>query len=324
MLSRDGKYRFVIDDNLQEADFWVVQGKGAHKAESCRVAPQNTLLLTTEPKTVLVYPQKYIDQFGLICSCQEKTRHRNLHLGPAILPWFVGYKSSADGKLEAWLDYDLAKSQPMPPAPKQKLISVISSDKVFTQGHIDRLRFVKKLKQHYGDQLDVFGRGIHGFDDKWETLAPYKYQIVIENGQHSYYWTEKISDCYLAGTFPFYAGCTNVGEYFPKGAYLEIDIKDPEKSIRLIDQAIAAQTFEHAMADLEEARRRVLDEYNMFDYIAKLCDTLDPEAQKEEVTLQPCRSSSDWHNLFQYLIGRSYYKIKFKLIEFFAPIKVNL
>ncbi|MDO4496488.1 MAG: hypothetical protein Q4B58_01445, partial [Bacteroidales bacterium] len=56
LTTRDGRYRFVLGgDEIEEADFWVVQGKGAHADETCRVAPQNTVLLTTEPRTILVY-----------------------------------------------------------------------------------------------------------------------------------------------------------------------------------------------------------------------------------------------------------------------------
>ena len=326
LLSRDGRYRFVMGgDEITEADFWVVQGKGTHTAQTCRVAPENTILITTEPKTVLVYPQAYLDQFGLVCSCQEETRHRNLRLGPPILPWFVGYKDMPDDTLQAWLDYDTACSQPMPPCPKEKLISVITSNKAMTQGHIDRIRLVKRLKQYYGDQLDVFGRGFRDFNDKWETLAPYKYHIVIENGQHNYYWTEKLSDCYLAGTFPFYIGCKNIEEFFPREALIPLDMTDPFDQItRTIDSAIQADTYGHSMEALTEARRRVLDEYNMFDYIASLCDTLNPAAPKQQVTLQACHSASDWHNLLQYSFGRTYYKMKFKLIEALSPIPVKL
>ena len=138
-----------------------------------------------------------------------------------------------------------------------------------TQGHIDRIRLVKRLKQHYGDQLDVFGRAIHDFNDKWETLAPYKYHLVIENGQHSYYWTEKLSDCYLTGTFPFYMGCTNIDQFFAKEAYIPLSMEMPvEQIIATIDRAIQEDTYEKALPALADARRLVLDKYNMFDYIA--------------------------------------------------------
>ena len=312
LTSRDGRYQFLLDD-AEEADFWVVQGKGVRTPQHCRVAPQNTLLLTTEPRSVLVYPQRFIKQFGLVCTCQEGTRHPNVHYGPAILPWFVGFVDNDQPVNTFSLDYDRLKAQSCMPN-KSRLLSVITSNKVFTQGHIDRIRFVRKLRDHFGNRLDIYGRGFRTFDDKWDILSPYKYHISIENSSQQYYWTEKISDCFLAETFPFYYGCTNLTDYFPAESFQAIDIRHPEKAIELIEEAMAADRYTAASGALAESKRRVLDEYNMFEYVARLCDRLDPEAPKQDVCLMPCRSSDDPHNLLHYTFSRSYYKLKAKLL----------
>lgn len=47
-ISADGKYRFYINEEIEDPDFWVIQGKGLRQAESCNVAPENIILLTTE------------------------------------------------------------------------------------------------------------------------------------------------------------------------------------------------------------------------------------------------------------------------------------
>lgn len=314
LVSLDGKYRFLIGEDVKEADFWVVQGKGVRHGETCHVAPQNTIVLTTEPRSVLIYPQKYLDQFSMVCTCQSQTKHPNVHLGPAILPWFVGYDANIrdDEQYTATLDYDQLKS--LHPE-KKKLISVITSNKAFTQGHIDRIRFVSKLKEHFGDQIDIFGRGFHTFGDKWDVLADYKYHIAIENSSQDYYWSEKLSDCFLAETHPFYYGCTNLKDYFPEGAYTPIDITRPEEAIRIIDQAIARNVYEDSKNTLLECKELCLDQYNMFEYIARLCDTLDATLPKQDVNIQPCKSSGDMHNLFRYLFSRSYYEWKNKVVN---------
>lgn len=312
LISRDGRYQFLLGDDVQEADFWVVQGKGIRRPATCRVARQNTIMLTTEPRSVLVYPQKYLQQFGMVCTCQEQTRHPHVHFGPAILPWFVGFKEHDDDTCDYTLDYDQLH-QPSDPNDKTKLISVITSNKAFTRGHLDRIKFVEKLKEHYGNQIDVYGRGFCDFQDKWDVLRPYKYHIAIENSSQRYYWTEKISDCYLAETYPFYYGCTNLSDYFPQQAFTPIDIRHPEQAIDVIDKAIAAQRFEQSTNLLEECKLKVLDEYNMFEYAAQLCDTLDADAPKEMVTIQPCRTGLDVENLFNYNVKRHYYELLTKL-----------
>lgn len=313
-ISSDGKYRFYIDEEIEDPDFWVIQGKGLRQSESHFVAPQNTILLTTEPRSVLVYPQNYIRQFGLVCSCQEQTRHPHLLPGPAILPWFVGFTEAPDGKCAYTLDYDHLKQAPTPV--KNKLISVITSNKAFTQGHLDRIRFVEKLKARYGDRLDVFGRGYRDFDDKWEVLAPYKYHIVIENSSQRYYWTEKISDCFLAETFPFYYGCTNLSDYFPENSYQPISLQNFEKTAELIDKLIAEDTYEQRKTILGECKQKILEEYNQFNYVASLCNRLDATLPKQKVEIRPCRSMDDWHNFYNYSVNRNLFKWEQKIKSF--------
>lgn len=308
LTSLDGHYEFCLDDSMEEADFWVVQGKGVRQSQTCRVAPENTILLTTEPRSVLVYPQRYTRQFGVVCSCQELARHQNLIPGPAILPWFVGYQSDGKGGYTFTQDYD-SLNQPSDPAEKTRLISVITSNKAFTRGHLDRIKFVEKLKAHFGDQVDIFGRGFRPFDDKWDVLRPYKYHIAIENSSERYYWTEKISDCYLAETFPIYHGCTNLDDYFRRDAYVPIDIRQPGQAIRTIEQTIRDHRYETSAAALKEMKQKVLNEYNMFEYAAHLCDQLNPDLPKREVTIEPCRSGLCWQNFVNYTFKHNYYKL---------------
>lgn len=315
-LSADGRYHFYINEEIEEPDFWVVQGKGIRQAENCKVAPQNTVLLTTEPRSVLVYPQQYIRQFGMVCSCQEDMKHPNLVLGPAILPWFVGFTEAKDGICSYSLDYDGLMESPTPE--KTKLISVITSNKAFTQGHLDRIHFVEKLKERYGDKIEVFGRGYRDFDDKWEILAPYKYHISIENSSQPYYWTEKISDCFLAETFPFYHGCTNLSDYFPKEAFQPINILDFDRTAEIIDRLIADDVYEKRKDLLSECKQKVLGEYNLFNYVAALCDRLDASLPKEDIVLQPCRSMQNWHNFYNYTIARNLLKWKLKIKGIFG------
>jgi hypothetical protein len=307
-LSADGRYRFYIGEEIENPDFWVVQGKGLRRSETVNVAPQNTVFLSTEPSTVLVYPQSYVRQFGLVCSCQENTRHRNIIQAHPVLPWFVGFRESPAGQCTFSLDYNMLSGSPAPG--KTKLLSVITSNKAFTRGHLDRIRFVEKLNARYGNRIDVFGRGFRDFDDKWDVLAPYKYHIAIENSSQRYYWTEKISDCFLAGTFPFYGGCTNLDEYFPEQSFQPVDISDFERTVEIIDRLMANNTFEQRQSAINQSKQLVLGKYNMFNFVASLCDRLDASLPKEWVTLHKCHTMCDRHNLYHYLISRNLFKIK--------------
>ena len=304
-ISHCGRYQFFVDQKVEDPDFWVVRNKYIKNATSCFVAPSNTVLMVSEPLSVVNFPQRYCNQFGLDYTCQEHAKHRNIRKGGAALPWFIGGVKD-DGNHS--ITYDLLKGSPLPK--KTKLISVITSNKAFTQGHQDRIDFVSKLKAYYGDRLDVFGRGFNDFDDKWDVLAPYQYHISLENSSSQYYWTEKISDCYLAGTFPIYYGCTNLSDYFPQEGFRAIDIARFDEAVATIDAIIASDLYAKSVPVLERCKDLVLDNYNIFTQISKLCDELDPDAPKTECVLYPAKTLFDWHNFKLYFFQRNYFALK--------------
>jgi hypothetical protein len=306
-ISKCGKYQFFIDEDIDDPDFLIIRNKYLKSKIRIFLAPGNAALAISEPWSVVNFPKRYRDQFGLVCSCQEEIKHRNIVYTPAILPWLVGVVRK-DGMIEHTKSYDELKQTSFPR--KTKLISVITSSKAFTRGHKDRISFVKKLKAHYGDKLDVFGRGFNDFDDKWDSLAPYKYHIALENSSSKYYWTEKISDCYLTGTFPVYYGCKNIGDYFPEGAFRTINIHNFDEAVEIIDAVIGEDEYAKNTAQLLKSKELVLEDYNMFNLIAKYCDTLNPDLPKQKVTLKPAITLLDRHNFYLYFIERNYWAIK--------------
>lgn len=306
----DGRYRFVINDYDAEADFVVVSGKGLREPHTFHVAPRNTILLTGEPYGILAYPHGYCHQFGLVCSCQPQIKDANVVYTPAILPWYVGVDFNSDGTVRFTKDYNgIANAKPK----KTKLISVISSTKAFSRGHVDRLRFIRKLHDCYGDAIDIFGRGYRDFADKWDVLAPYKYHIVIENSTSDFYFTEKLFDCYLAGTYPLYHGCRNITDYYPADAMTRIDIRNFDETAATIDRIMTSNEFEEKQKLLEQCKQLSLNKYNLFNEIARTCDKLDADGQKTDVLLKPASNFVSLHNLWLYTFGRNYYKLLSKI-----------
>lgn len=307
-VSNCGKYRFYVNEEVEDPDFVIIRGKSSKKPMTFNVAPENVILATSEPYSVLAYPRDYCNQFGLICSCQENLKHRNVRFTPAIIFWFAGVRFDAKGRPTPAKDYDCLKAAPTPQ--KTKLISVVSSTKAFTKGHVDRIRFVERLKERYGDKIDIFGRGYNGFEDKCDVITPYKYHIVIENSRAKYYWTEKLSDSFICESYPIYYGCTNIDEYFPEGSYSTIDINDFEGSVKVIDELLANDAYEKAKPLLKECKDKVLDEYNLFNYLARIMDEMDPSLPRRKVTIKPCKSMHSLHNVYNYLIKRNVFKVK--------------
>src|SRR5208337_5578197 len=130
---------------------------------------------------------------------------------------------------------------------------------------------------------------INPLDDKWDALSRYKYHISLESFVCPDYFTCKLTDAFLGGALPFYFGAPNIFEYFPPGSLIPININNVDGAYRQISQAIDNDTYGKSNMQLQLARNKVLDEYNIFPGMVKLMNTMSADGPKEEVTLIPAR-----------------------------------
>ena len=308
-ITEDGRYQFFINDISCNPDFVVINSKGLRETTSFTVPRSRTILVTDEPYSVLAYAKGYYQQFGTVVTTQreilpiKETQVIHMH---TLLPWYVGMTWEPDHSNRITMTYDdIRQANPE----KQKLISVVSSYKAFSKGHVERRRFVRRLVERYGDRIDVFGEGIRDFRDKWDVLAPYRYQVVIENSCNIDYWTEKLADSFLANTYPIYHGCPNASDFFPKNAFTPIDIRNTDDALRIIDETMANDLFSQRQQEMKEAKELVLDKYNLFNCLARICDDI-TDVSTGSVTLNPASKYFSWHNFCLYSVGRTYYKLK--------------
>ncbi|MBN2547920.1 MAG: hypothetical protein JXB15_02085 [Anaerolineales bacterium] len=175
---------------------------------------------------------------------------RYWHTQPA-LPWHINR------------DYDtLIKCQP---PTKERQLSWITSNLVTTAGQRQRLRFLERIRPRVS--FDLYGKGFHYLEDKWDGLAPYRYSLVVENFRNPYYWSEKLADCFLSWTMPIYYGCTRIQDYFPAEAMQLIDIQD-EHVIERLQEIISGDAWQRSLEAVAYARRLVLERYQFFPLIA--------------------------------------------------------
>ncbi len=254
-----GDCRFFVNEDIDECDFWVVYDD-LIRPETTHCPPGNTLLITAEPPSVKSYSRQFAAQFGHVLTCQRELKHPHVIFRQQALPWMIGCRyHSATGQWDQSYSKDYDELSAMTVVPKTRLLSVLSSDKAFTPGHMRRLAFVEALKQRFGTDIDVFGRGIREVADKWDAIAPYKYHVVLENGQFPDYWTEKLSDALLAGAYPLYAGCPNIGDYFPADTLTAFDLNDPEACLQAIHAALKAGRYEATIQARQEAKTQLLE-----------------------------------------------------------------
>lgn len=284
---RWGEYKFVFDQDLDECDYWVVE-EMLPRMTTCRCPPEHTVFVTGEPPNVRTYNPMFLHQFHTVVSCHRNLIHRRVVHDQPALPWLIGMRW--DGQNRRWKeehskDYDELSS--MQDIRKDRLVSVITSDKTMTKGHRVRLDFVRRLEKELGGDLDVFITSNMGLEDKWDAIGRYRYHIALENSVCPDYWSEKLADPFLGLSYPIYYGCPNLQKYFSRDAYQSIDINDLEGSLRTIREVIYSDRREEDLEALEQAKRQVLDRYNIFPMLVELFKTLPNGSAAKRITMRP-------------------------------------
>lgn len=112
--------------------------------------------------------------------------------------------------------------------PKTKPMSIIFSNKQYTNGHRYRHQLVKNIL-HTKLPIDIYGLGcnrlmshdtrIKGAFSGTEPYDGYKFHITIENVSIPEYFSEKITQALVSKCVPIYWGCTHIDNYFPNMTY---------------------------------------------------------------------------------------------------------
>jgi hypothetical protein len=178
----------------------------------------------------------------------------------------------------------------LPVPEKTRSISCIASGQKQLKGHRLRTGFVDMLRSQK-PQIDFFGKGSNYLPDKLDGLLPYRFSIAIENTSAPYYFTEKINDCFLAYTVPLYYGCKNIGKYFPEKSFINLDITDPQKAIRKIEEVIANDDWEERLNALQEARDLVLNKYHPLAGAADIFGEIKGTGSKQQILVEPIKAT---------------------------------
>ena len=286
---------FISSPDVVECDWWVVL-YGLEEEEAAICPRNHTVFVTGEPASVKTWGHDFLRQFSLIVSSQSVIQHHKVINEYQPLHYGI-YK-----------DYDFIST--VAPMEKEKLISVICSNKKLTKGHRERYKFALLLKEYFDDKIDLYGRGINGFDNKWDVLSPYKYHVVLENDRCNNYITEKLADSYLAYSYPFYFGAPNVGSFYDSESYIGIDINDFDSAVSTIEQTINNKChYEEHLPYLIQSRNQYLAKYHIFPLLNNIINNFDDgrcKDNKEYIKLYP--ESINCHDILS--------KIKFKMSEY--------
>ena len=88
--------------------------------------------------------------------------------------------------------------------------------------------------------------------DKSPALAPYRYHVVIQSCRRDYFFTESLSDAFLAGAVPIYWGCPSIGDIFNPDGIIQCST---------LPELVAAVESANPM-DYEGRRDAIVDNFN--------------------------------------------------------------
>jgi hypothetical protein len=140
---------------------------------------------------------------------------------------------------------------------KNKMVSIIASNKDFTYGHRLRHDIINK----FNNKINTYGRGYNPIDEKTEGLKDYKFSIVVENIKMDYYFTEKIIDCFMTGTIPIYYGCPSINKFFDiNGIIVFNTIEELENILYNLSEKDYNQKYESVKNNFARAKEFLISE----------------------------------------------------------------
>jgi hypothetical protein len=144
---------------------------------------------------------------------------------------------------------------------KNKLISIIASNKNHADGHKMRHEVIQRFKNKI---TFICGRGYKPLDYTLDALKDYKYSIAIENSIQETYFTEKLMDCFLSGTIPIYRGSKNIGNIFNTNGFHTFTTSD---ELEHILNRIGDQDYMDKKDFIQENFNTALKYINMEDFL---------------------------------------------------------
>lgn len=130
-----------------------------------------------------------------------------------------------------------------------------------------RRRVIEQLADR--KRITVYGRGWAGsatvagagawagsndYSEKLATLGRYRFCLCFENCGFPGYITEKIYDCFLAGTIPVYLGAPDIAKRFPAAAFVDYrQFSSPERLLAHLESLSSSH-----LAEMQAAGAAVL------------------------------------------------------------------
>lgn len=149
---------------------------------------------------------------------------------------------------------------------KSKNVSIVSSNKKMCDLHKFRIDVANMcLNESLADTFGTFRDG-SSYVNINDTLTKYRFFIAIENDVTSYFFTEKITNCFASLTIPIYLGAKAIGKFFNKDGIIEIDTKS---DIKKVLSKCTPEFYNERINAILDNYNRVQEYKNIWDYLYK-------------------------------------------------------
>lgn len=160
---------------------------------------------------------------------------------------------------------------------KVRTCSWITSGISRTENHRQRLRFLHQLQQTAGIELEVFGRNLPAtvqtigeLQNKWHGMAPYYYNLAIENyADNEWYVSEKLWDALLCWCLPIYYGGAAIDRLLPPGSFLRLPSLDERGAAYIQEVTSSPEAWYAAKEAIAEARQIILHKLNLLNWLSE-------------------------------------------------------
>lgn len=209
--------KIKLADDVDKIVFFNVTPSMARKYDLSKLPKEKMVLFMWEPKTVLrrMYLPRIRECFSKVYTLDD---------------------SLVDGKTHFKFYYPVMGPmlQDVVPFKEKKLCTLVASN--LKSSYVNELYTARKeairfFEQTGEESFEFYGRGWNAAEypsyrgtigDKIQTIKNYRFNICYENTQGTPgYVTEKIFDCFMAGTVPVYWGAPNIEAYVPKGCFID-------------------------------------------------------------------------------------------------------
>jgi hypothetical protein len=273
---------FVSWSQRDQANWLVVYGDLPEQQMSS-VPWERRILLLTEPPTIKKMPTRFIDQFGIVVGPMSKGIGTYIRSHSA-LTWFYPLENITRNTATVRHTFEALVSMKHPE--KTLAASVVLSRKNRTPEHKSRLALVDKLQRRLGDKLHIFGAGFNPISCKADAIDPYRVHLCLENNSLRDFFTEKITDCFLGYSYPLYAGCPNLADYFPRNSFSSIDLGNADTVASLIERILDDPDNLERKQAINEARRRVLYQHSLPALVSRIVAAISPNVRSPQLSTQ--------------------------------------